>query len=338
MTFPVQVRRVRLDCGAVAGDGWRAGQTDPVSGQHAPPPTKRIAVGAVVAAAVLFGTSGTARELGPESASSLTVGAARITMGSVVLWAVVVANRRRERLPTAAVLRPLGPLLAIGGLGVALYTPLFFVAVDRTGVAVGTVVAIASGPFFAAGLDWRFRRIRPTVTWLRGTAVTVFGVGVLVAAVDASGAAIDVVGVAAALAAGLGYATYSVSSKATMERGLTSTAALAIPFTIGVVVVLALSIRESPRWLTTTAGVAMALYLGVVATGLAYVLFGFGLRRLTSATAVTLVLAEPLTAALLAAVVLDESIPLIGWVGVGVVMAGLVLVGRGASSVGRTTG
>jgi drug/metabolite transporter, DME family len=290
-----------------------------------------------VGAAVLFGTSGTARELGPESASSLTVGVARIAIGSLVLWAVVAANRRREPVPSATVLRPLRALLAVGGIGVAMYTPLFFVAVDRTGVAVGTVVAIASGPFFAAGLDWRFRRVRPTVTWLRGTLVTVVGVGVLIAAVDSGGTAIDLVGVAAALAAGLGYATYSVTSKATMERGLSSTAALAIPFTIGVVAVLALSVRESLNWVITGAGFAMALYLGVVATGLAYVLFGFGLRRLTSATAVTLVLAEPLTAALLAVVVLDESIPWTGWVGVVVVMVGLVLVGRSASGVDRDT-
>ena len=328
MVFPLGRRDSR--------GGWWSGQTDAVSGRRAAPREKRTAVAAVVAAAVLFGTSGTARELGPESASSLAVGAARIAIGSVVLWAVVAANRRREPLPTAGVLRPLRRLLAIGGIGVAIYTPLFFVAVDRTGVAVGTVVAIASGPFFAAGLDWRFRRIRPTMTWLRGTVVTVVGVTVLIAAVDSGGTAIDLAGVGAALAAGLGYAIYSVTSKATMERGLASTAALAIPFTIGVVVVLALSIREAPNWVATGAGLAMALYLGVVATGLAYVLFGFGLRRLTSATAVTLVLAEPLTAALLAAVVLDESIPWVGWVGVASVMVGLVLVGRSASGIARS--
>ena len=82
----------------------------------------------------------------------------------------------------------------------------------------------------------------------------------------------------------------------------------------------------------------MALYLGVVATGLAYVLFGFGLRRLPSATAVTLVLAEPLTATLLAAVVLDESIPWTGWLGVAAVVIGLTLVGRRAGSVTRQRG
>ena len=284
----------------------------------------------MVLAAVLFGTSGTARELGPDSASSLSVGAARITIGSVVLWIVVLANRRRDALPSSAALRSMRSLLAIGGLGVAIYTPLFFVAVDRAGVAIGTVVAIASGPFFAAGLDWVFRRVRPTAVWLRGTVVTVFGVTVLIVAVDSGGAGVDLLGVAAAMAAGFGYATYSVTSKATMERGLASTTALAIPFTIGVVVVLVLSVGESASWLGTPDGLAMALYLGVVATGLAYVLFGYGLRRLTSATAVTLVLAEPLTAALLAAVVLDEVIPWVGWIGVGVVLVGLVAVGRSA--------
>jgi DME family drug/metabolite transporter len=220
-------------------------------------------------------------------------------------------------------------------VGVAIYTPLFFVAVDRTGVAVGTVVAIASGPFFAAGLDWRFRRVRPTVAWLRGTVVTVVGVTVLIAAVDSGGSTVELVGVVAALAAGLGYAIYAVTSKATIERGMGSTSALAIPFTIAAVVVLASSLQDSWSWVATGAGSAMALYLGVVATGVAYVLFGRGLRRLTTPSAVTLVLAEPLTAALLAVVVLDESIPLIGWIGVSAVMVGLVLVGRGASDAAR---
>ena len=302
------------------------------------PTAPGLAIAAVVLAAVLFGTSGTARELGPDSASSLSVGAARITIGSLVLWSVVLANRRNEPLPSSASVRPLRWLLAIGGVGVAVYTPLFFVAVDRDGVAIGTVVAIASGPFFAAGLDWIFRRVRPTAAWLRGTVVTVVGAAVLIVSVDSGETGVDLLGVAAALAAGFGYATYSVSSKATMERGLASTIALAIPFTIGVAVVLALSVGEWAGWLTTWPGLAMALYLGVVATGLAYVLFGYGLRRLTSATAVTLVLAEPLTAALLAVVVLDESIPVTGWLGVAAVMSGLVLVGRSASAVRRRLG
>ena len=82
--------------------------------------------------------------------------------------------------------------------------------------------------------------------------------------------------------------------------------------------------------MTTSDGALMALHLGVLATGAAYLLFGYGLHRLTSATTVTLVLAEPLTATLLATIVLDESIAPLGWTGVAVVLAGLLVVGRTA--------
>ena len=81
----------------------RSRRTDPVSASAIT--VTGQAVVAVVVAAVLFGTSGTARELGPDSASSLSVGAARITIGSMVLWIVVLANRRRDPLPSSAALR-----------------------------------------------------------------------------------------------------------------------------------------------------------------------------------------------------------------------------------------
>ena len=74
----------------------------------------------------------------------------------------------------------------------------------------------------------------------------------------------------------------------------------------------------------------MALQLGVLATGLAYLLYGFGLQRLTSATTVTLVLAEPLTATLLAVLVLDETIVPVAWIGIVGLLAGLLIVGRTA--------
>jgi DME family drug/metabolite transporter len=115
-----------------------------------------------------------------------------------------------------------------------------------------------------------------------------------------------------------------------MGRGVDSTLAMAAPFTIGAVVVAALAVGEPFGWLGEPGGVAMALELGVLATGVAYVWFGYGLHRLSSATTVTLVLAEPLTAALLATLVLDESIGAVGWFGIVVLLAGLVVVGRTA--------
>jgi DME family drug/metabolite transporter len=284
-------------------------------------------VAAVLGAAVLFGTAGTARELGPEDAAAVSVGAVRIAIGTLVLWTVVVAERgllRRPLMVRGGRVR--WWLTAIGGAGVAAYTPLFFVAVDRTGVAVGTVVTIASGPLFAGAVEWLVFRRRPSGRWFAGTAVTIVGstLAVLSGATDAT---VDAVGVLAATAAGFGYAVYSITAKASIEDGMSPTLALAAPFTLGAIVVLALASTSDVGWLRTGPGLAMGVYLGVFATGLAYVLFGRGLRGLVPSTAVTLVLAEPVTAALLAALILDEPLAAPGWVGVALVVAGLRIVG-----------
>jgi len=279
---------------------------------------------------MLFGTSGTALELGPDSATPLGVGAVRIAIGVVVLWLAISVTRHRPAV--VAAIRPNWALMLVGGLGVATYTPSFFEGVERTGVAVGTIVAIGSGPFFAGALEWAWRGVRPTRGWFLGTVITVIGGTILVVA-QAGGDGSDDVnagGVLFALATGAGYALYSVTSKSTMSRGVAPTLALAGPFTVGVVLVAVLAVREPYSWVGTGPGVAMGLHLGLAATGAAYLLFGYGLHRLTTATTVTLVLAEPLTATLLAVVVLGESLALLGWVGITILLAGLVVVGRTA--------
>ena len=59
---------------------------------------------------------------------------------------------------------------------------------------------------------------------------------------------------------------------------------------------------------------------------LAYLAFGYGLRMLSAATATTLTLFEPLVATLLAIVVVGERLSHAGWVGFGLVGAGLVII------------
>ena len=280
---------------------------------------------------MLFGTAGTALELGPDDATTLGVGAVRIGLGVIVLWLAIASSPRRASVPSA--IHSNWALMALGGVGVATYTPAFFAAIDRMGVAMGTVVAIGSGPFFAGALESAWRGVRPSGTWWIGTVITVGGGALLIVAQSGGESAelIRVDGVFFALLSGAGYALYSVTSKTTMARGVDSTLALAGPFTAGAVVVAVLAAGEPYGWLTTESGVLMALHLGVVATGIAYLVFGYGLHRLTTATAVTLVLAEPLTAALLAVVVLDESLAALAWVGIVILLAGLVVVGRNAS-------
>ena len=180
-------------------------------------PSTTRPIGAVLAAAVLFGTAGTAQALGPDAATPLGVGAERIAVGTLVLWlAIAVAGPSLAEI-SMAVRAHWRPML-VGGVGVAVYTPAFLLSVDRTGVALGTVVAIGVGPFCAGAMEWAWRSVRPGGAWFVGTLVTVAG-GVLLVASKSSDAsdAVDGTGLVLALAAGAGYALYSVTAKSTMS-------------------------------------------------------------------------------------------------------------------------
>lgn len=279
------------------------------------------AVFAVLAAAVLFGTTGTAQELGPDGTSPLAVGAVRVLVGAVGL---LIATRfvRVQATPW----RHQWGALAIAGLGVAGYQVGFFVATERAGVALGTLVALGSGPVFAGIHHAASNRRAPRVGWVLATTMAAAGAGLV--AFGRSGDAGDDVGLgaAAALLAGLSYAVFSIAGKRAIDAGVSSSTTMAAAFTIGAVMLSPLLFSEPMAWLQTGRGIAVALHLGLVATSLAYALFGFGLARLTVPTVVTVTLFEPATAAILSVVAVSQHLSLIGWFGVLLVMAGVALV------------
>jgi DME family drug/metabolite transporter len=73
------------------------------------------------------------------------------------------------------------------------------------------------------------------------------------------------------------------------------------------------------------ANLGRGVYLALGPLVLAYLLFGYALTR-ASASLVTLVtLLEPVFATILAVIVLQESLPAVGWLGVGLLVAGVAV-------------
>jgi DME family drug/metabolite transporter len=208
----------------------------------------------------------------------------------------------------------------------ALYQVCFFGGVLRAGVAVGTLVTIGSGPVFTGLLSWLILRERPRLSWVVATSICVVGLVLLIGSGSSSGEA-DVLGYALALTSGLGYAFYTVASKRLMNAGHRSDEVMAAAFGLGGALLVPVLLTQPLAWLATPSGLAMALWLGLGTTTLAYVLFGRGLTHLPAGPVTTLVLAEPVVATLLGVLVLGETIPVLGWVGVGFVLAGLGLQG-----------
>lgn len=70
-------------------------------------------------------------------------------------------------------------------------------------------------------------------------------------------------------------------------------------------------------------------YLGLATTSLAYLLFSSGLKTIPSSSAVTLSLAEPLTASVLGVAVVGEALSGQSWVGVALLIGGIALLAFG---------
>ena len=296
---------------------------------------------AVLAAAMLFGTTGTSQALGPEGTTPLSIGVMRMVVGGtgLAIIAFLLAARHARRRPDDAAPAPrLGvrslSLMVLTGACLAVYQPLFFLGTARNGVAVATVVALGSAPILAGLLEWALTRRMPSATWIGATTLATLGVVLLGVGGEAGGTAgaggTDPIGLLASIGAGASFAVIANAQRRLLDDGWD-------PFTVvgamgassAVICALALPFVDIP-WLGSASGVVMTLWLGLATISIAYVLFTWGLSGLTAATAATLTLGEPLTASILGIVVLGERLSPLAIVGLFVLGAGLALLAWGS--------
>lgn len=284
-------------------------------------PHKRRGQSYVLAAALLWGTTGTAQAFAPPGTEPMAVGAVRLALGGASLLALAAARRclwDGRRWPIVAT--------AVASGSMAVYQLFFFAAVAKTGVAVGTMVAIGSAPILAGVFASAVRGERPDGRWAVATALAVVGCGLLIGA--GTSVSVEPLGIILALGAGAAYAIYAVSSKGLL-KDRPPDMVMTVVFCGGALLLSPLLFTADLRWLTQPPGLLVALHLGLIATAAAYVLFARGLTAVPVATAVTLSLAEPLTAGTLGVLVLGERLTMMATLGIGLLLGGLVWLSLG---------
>ena len=80
------------------------------------------------------------------------------------------------------------------------------------------------------------------------------------------------------------------------------------------------------NWLLHPRSIGVALHLGLATMALSYWLFARGLQTVQVSTAVTLSLAEPMTAATLGILVLGEQLNMQAFFGISLILVGLVVL------------
>ena len=271
----------------------------------------------LVASGLLWGTGGVTGTLLGRAAglSAISVAACRLLAGGGLI--VVARTVCGKRWPTG---RAAWTRIAVTGALAALFQACYFTAVSLTSVSLATLVTIGGAPVIvqAAG---RLAGRRSGRGALVTTGLALGGLGSLVGLpAGRFGQAAMLDSAALALVAAGGFATLTLIGSSPVP-GLDDLTVTGFGFTIGGLMLLPLAalhgIGFTPR--LTTIGLLIALTIGP--TAVAYTLYFRGLRGASPRTATLLALLEPLTGAVLAALILGERLT-----GTGIAGAALLAV------------
>ena len=272
----------------------------------------------VLGAALLWGTTGTAQAFAPSGFDTMVIGALRLLVGGIALLGLALYRRELGRLRDWNWL----PLF-MAAVFTASYQLCFFAAVARTGVAVGTIVGIGSAPVIGGFLGRVFRGETLSRRWMIATSLAIAGCSLL--SLSGGDIAIDPVGILLAVGAGAAYAAYTLMIKGLLAKHAPN-AVMALVVCLGAVLISPVLINCELDWLLQPRSIGVVMHLGLATMALSYWLFARGLQAVQVSTAVTLSLAEPMTAATLGIVVLGEQLNIQAFTGISLIFAGLVVL------------
>ena len=287
---------------------------------------RTVGIFAVLFASLLWGTTGTAATFAPQ-VSAVAIGAVAMGVGGL-LQAAIAANSLVKYAPN--LLKNL-KLLLIGALAVAVYPLAFYASMHLAGVTVGTVISIGSAPLLSALIEYRLDGQRLSRRWMFGAAIGVTGMLLLsLAEKGGQGESAEssriMAGVILGLVAGFTYALYSWAARRLMQKQIPSRAAMGATFGLGGLLLMPVLALTGAPLLASWNNAAVGAYMALVPMFIGYLCYGFGLARISASMATTITLIEPVVAAILAVVIVGERLPPLGWLGIGLVVACLLVI------------
>ncbi|NBO26336.1 MAG: hypothetical protein EBU89_02620 [Actinobacteria bacterium] len=267
----------------------------------------------------LAGTAGTVAAIYAINTPSPVIGFVRLFIGAITLLILApFLGGKLSQLPRLIT----RPGVWIMGASSASYQVFFFASVDRTGVATAALITVGCIPVSAGIVGWIFLRERPSKIWYISTVIAISG---LVIASLGELQTNDATGLIFAVIAGSGIGAYINAAKIEVRAGGHSTQLPGMAFLLGSIGLFFVVRSDLLQMEWTTQTILLAVYLGAVTMGIANGIQMLGLRGISPGVASTMMLADPVTAAVLGVVVLGEAVTLNGAVGLILVVIGLAM-------------
>jgi DME family drug/metabolite transporter len=263
-----------------------------------------LAAAEAAAAAMLWGNIGVAYRLG-------------LAHGASPAWLILGRPLAASLYSLAALLlgagRPTRWSVAVGLLGLAPLYATYFLAVQEVGAAMASIL-LYTAPVWVTILS----PLAGDRAGARGLALAALGLLGVVLLVEPWGSPYRPLGVALGLASGASYAAYMLLARLGQMRGARPEEVSVHAFPFAALGVAAVVRPASPPG---AADLAFTAYLAVLGTIVPYMLSARALARLEAHRVAVVSLVEPLTAVLLAALILGERLSSLQLLGAALVAA-----------------
>ncbi|MBN1332486.1 MAG: EamA family transporter [Synergistales bacterium] len=269
----------------------------------------------IMLAGIFWGTCGTAQSMAPAGANPLILGDLRMLLGGAFLFLILSLKGSTLLTGSWPLLNTLGAAVCMAGMQL-----FFFSAMMKTGVAIGTMVAVGTLPVIQGLAGRLFFHEKLDIWWMIAAILAISGC-ILLCYRGNETYQLDPFGIFLAVCASSCGTLSNVFIKRVRDfRRPVETMAVVL-FTGGLVASpLLLSLKM--EWIMDPRSILVAIHLGLVTAALGYSFFAFGIKTTPLSKAGILTLTEPLTAFLLGVLLLKEQ------------MSPLMIIGSVLLSVG----
>jgi drug/metabolite transporter (DMT)-like permease len=274
---------------------------------------------AVIIAILLWSTSFVGTKIAYSSFPPLTLGAARFVIATIILGAIMLA--RKEFVRPAP--KDIGLMGLSGILGTTLYFALENIGLELT-TASSAALIVASYPAITALLEFIFFRVKISRVKALGIVMAVVGV-YLISGGSPGESSGQLTGNLILILAGVVFATYNFTTRKVVKNY--SMVTVSFYQTIaGTLAFIPLAFIERSRWQVPSAeSLWMLLYLGIFCSVAAFMFYNYGLRTLSSSTAVALMNLVPIFGVLFSTVFLHKVLRIFDLFGGIIIIFGVIL-------------